>query len=85
MIILQYPHKDTTFDVTYNNGFVAYSFFYNGKPYGNKVKVPSRKAIDIIGASFLLATNAIETYENIRVREGNTEDRPEADDSDKSK
>jgi hypothetical protein len=85
MKILQFSHGEAMFDVTYNKGYVAYSFSYNGTPYGNKVKPQSRKMIDIIGASFLLASNAIQTYEDIRLREGTPEDGPTTDDSEEPK
>ena len=84
MNISQFTYKDVTIDVTFNNGFLAYTFAYNGKNYGVKLDVSGRKVLDITNVAFQLALNAIETYENIRLREGDTTDRPETGDSPKS-
>lgn len=81
MNISQFTYKDITFDVIYNNGFLAYTFQYLGKTYGIKLDVSGRKVLDIASVAFQLALNAIETYENIRLREGDTEARPAPDDS----
>lgn len=73
MTISQFTYKDATFDVTFNNGYIAYTFEHNGKRYGIKLKPASKKTIDVASAAFNLALNAIETYENIRLREGDSE------------
>jgi len=52
-------------DIFYNNGFIAYSFMKDGKSYGQKVKLPSKKVIDISASTFLLFENALETYESL--------------------
>lgn len=85
MKISQFTYKEVTFDVTFNNGFLAYTFNYLDKTYGIKLDVGGRKVLDIASVAFQLALNAIETYENIRLREGNTEDRPEIDNSEEPK
>lgn len=84
MNISQFTYKDVTIDVTFNNGFLAYTFMYDGKTYGVKLDVSGRKVLDITNVAFQLAINAIETYENIRLREGDTANRPEIGDSLKS-
>lgn len=55
--------KGKDIDLLYNNGALAYSFEHNGKAYGNKVELPSKKVMDIASAVFLLLTNALETSE----------------------
>jgi len=85
MNISQFTYKDVTFDVTFNNGFLAYTFNYLDKTYGIKLDVSGRKVLDISSVAFQLALNAIETYENIRLREGNTKARPKTKNSTKSK
>jgi hypothetical protein len=48
-------------DLLYKNGSLAYSFEHEGKPYGNKVVLTSRKVIDVASATLLLLINALET------------------------
>lgn len=65
-------------DVTFANGYLACSFIHKDKPYGQKMKVRSRKVMDVTNVAFLLLTNAIETYENLsQSTGGTTEERPE--------
>lgn len=52
-------------DILYNNGFLAYTFDFDGKPYGQKVKVKSRKVEDITAATFLLIENALSTHKKL--------------------
>ena len=85
MDIAQLTYKDVVFDVTVKNGYVAYVFQYNGESYGIKAKPATRSTMDIVATTFNLAINAIESYENIRLREGDTKDRPATDDTPKSK
>lgn len=74
-------HKINTFslegmdvDVLFQNGFLGYTFEFEGKPYGNKVKVKSKSVTDIVSATFLLFENALATYKKLnedkRIREG---------------
>ena len=81
MNISQFTYKDVTFDVTFNNGYLAYTFQYDGKTYGIKLDVSGRKVLDIASVAFQLAINAIDTYENIQLREGATEARPATSDN----
>lgn len=66
MDIYTFRYKDVDIDILYKNKAVAFTFEIDGKKYGNKVAVPSRKAQDIINASFLLFTNAAESIEAIK-------------------
>lgn len=52
-------------DITINNGFLAYVFMFEGKPYGQKVKLKSRSIMDIVSATFLLLENALSTYKKL--------------------
>jgi hypothetical protein len=52
-------------DLLYNNSFLAYTFEFEGKPYGLKVKVKSRKVEDITTATFLLIENALATHKKL--------------------
>jgi hypothetical protein len=63
MQISQFTFKDTDVDLTYLNGWIAYTFEKNGKTYGGKVKVETKKHMDIISYAFNLALNLLETYE----------------------
>lgn len=53
-------------EILYKNGFLAYSFEYKKKPYGQKVKVKSKSVMDITSATFLLIENAMETYKQLK-------------------
>lgn len=57
--------KGIDIDVLFNNGFLGYTFTYKGASYGQKVKVRSRKVVDITAATFLLIENALSTYEKL--------------------
>jgi hypothetical protein len=48
-------------DVLFENGKLAYTFTHNEKQYGNAVQLPSKKVADIVAASMVLFTNALET------------------------
>lgn len=52
-------------DILFQNGFLGYTFEFDGKPYGNKVKVKSKSVIDITNATFLLIENALSTYKKL--------------------
>lgn len=52
-------------DLLFKNGFLGYTFEYEGKHYGNKVKIKSRSVIDITSATFLLIDNALATYKKL--------------------
>ena len=65
MKISTFTFKGFDIDVTYNNGYVAYTFVHEGETYGGKVKPDSKKHIDLISASFNLFINVIETHQAI--------------------
>ena len=68
MNISQFTYKDITIDVTHNNGYLSYSFEYEGSPYGYKLKPQGKKTMDIVNATFLLIISAIDTYENLHTK-----------------
>ena len=65
MQISTFTYKGQDIEVTLMNGFLAYSFNYEGKDYGAKLKLPSKKTKDVVDHSFGLLLNAIETYEQL--------------------
>ncbi len=52
-------------ELYYNKGKLAYSFEFEGKPYGTKVTLPTRTVLDIASACLMLYTNAEETYKEL--------------------
>ena len=52
-------------EMLFQNGFLAYSFEFKGKTYGQKVKLKSRSVEDIASATFLLIENALSTYKKL--------------------
>lgn len=48
-------------DMTFQNGAIAYTFEKDGKNYGYKIDLPSKKVMDVVAATVLLLTNALET------------------------
>lgn len=52
-------------EMTFNNGFLAYSFTHDGQTYGQKIKVESRSVMSISALTFLLLENALETIKRI--------------------
>ncbi len=52
-------------ELYYQNGKLAYSFDYDGKPYGTKITPPSKSVLDIASACLVLFTNAQETYKEL--------------------
>lgn len=53
-------------DLLFENGKLAYTFQYDGKSYGNAVKIPSRSVDDIASACLVLFTNAVETNRELK-------------------
>lgn len=52
-------------EMLFQNGFLAYSFEFKGKTYGQKVKLKSRGVDDVASATFLLIENAISTLKEL--------------------
>ncbi len=52
-------------ELYYRKGQLAYSFDYNGEPYGTKITLPGRSVLDIATSCLILFTNAKETYEEL--------------------
>jgi hypothetical protein len=56
---------DLDIDLMFDNGKLAYSFTFDGKPYGNAVKIPSKKVVDIASTCLILFANAFETKKEL--------------------
>lgn len=52
-------------ELYYQKGQLAYSFDFEGKPYGTKVTLRSKSVLDIATACMVLFTNAQETYKEL--------------------
>lgn len=52
-------------ELYYQHGKIAYSFDFDGKPYGTKVTLPDRTVLSIATACLMLYTNAQETYKEL--------------------
>ena len=52
-------------ELYFQKGKLAYSFDYEGKPYGTKVTLPSRTVLDIATCCLMLFTNAQESYKEL--------------------
>lgn len=66
-IISVIPYKDIEINFMEEPGFVGYSFGFQGRNYGQKVPLDSKKRVDLINALGALIINAIESYENIKL------------------
>lgn len=63
--ISQIPYKGIDINFMEEKGFIGYSFGYQGRNYGQKVPVNTRKRAELIEAIGALFINAIESYENL--------------------
>jgi hypothetical protein len=63
--ISQIPYKDISINFMEEKGFIGYSFGFEGRNYGQKVPVNTRKRTELIEAIGALFINAIESYENL--------------------
>lgn len=52
-------------ELYYHKGQLAYSFEFEGKPYGTKVTLPTRTVLDIATCCLVLFTNAEETHSEL--------------------
>ncbi len=52
-------------ELYFQNGKLAYSFDFEGKPYGTKITLASKSILDIATASLILFTNAQETFNEL--------------------
>lgn len=52
-------------ELYFQNGKLAYSFEYEGKPYGTKITLPSKSVLDIATGCLMLFTNAQEVYKEL--------------------
>jgi hypothetical protein len=53
-------------DLTYRKGALAYTFNVNDNSYGYKIDLKKKGVMDVASATFLLLTNALETYEAVK-------------------
>ena len=65
MEIYSFEYKGQQIDITFRKGYLAYTFEKDGKPYGSKLKLPSRGVMDITACASLLIINAIESLEQL--------------------
>jgi hypothetical protein len=55
--------KGIDIEMLFRKGTLACTYTYEGKPFGNSIKLPSRKVEVVVAATFQLLTNALETIE----------------------
>lgn len=64
--ISQIKYKDLEINFLIDKGFVGYSFGFEGKNYGVKVPIKTKKRQELVDATATLFINAIESYENLK-------------------
>lgn len=69
-IISVIPYKEIEINFMEEPGFVGYSFGFEGRNYGQKVPLDSKKRLDLINAVGAILINAIESYENLKSNAG---------------
>lgn len=72
-IISQIPYKGTPLNFMVDKNFVGYSFELDGKPYGQKTELKTKKRDELVGALAALSINAVETFDHLKNGE-NTND-----------
>jgi len=65
MKINTFTLKGKDIEMIFNNGFLAYSFKHDDKPYSQKIKIESRSVMSISAVTFLLLENALATIEKL--------------------
>lgn len=65
MRVQTFTLKGIDVDVMYNKGSLAYIFKKEGKEYGNAVKLKDKSIESIVASTFLLLSNALETYDKL--------------------
>lgn len=60
-VISTVPVQNVPIEFLYDKGYIGYTINVNGSPYGSKVKLESKKVIDIISAVALIIGNALDT------------------------
>jgi len=58
-------YKDISIDFLEDNGAIGFTFQYEGRNYGNKVIIKTRKRKELVEATVALFINAISTYEEL--------------------
>jgi hypothetical protein len=87
-IISQIPYKGIDINILEEKEYVGYSFGFEGKNYGTKTLLQSKKRIHLIEAVMTLIISAIQSYENLSnkpARKGTTRNKPVSSNKRKSK
>lgn len=64
--ISQVKFKDIEINFLLDNGFLGYSFGFEGRNYGVKVPIKTKKQQELVDATAVLIINAIELYEKLK-------------------
>lgn len=64
--ISQTVFKGQEINFLLDKGFLGYSFGYDGRNYGLKVPIKTKKRQELVDATAVLFINAIETYEKLK-------------------
>lgn len=65
-IISQVKHEDTTINFMIKKQEVGYSFEFEGKSYGHKTELKSKKRDELVAVVAILTINALESYKAIK-------------------
>ena len=65
-IISQIPYKEIEINFMEETGAVGYSFGFEGRNYGNKIELKTKKRLELIEATGALIIQAISSYENLK-------------------
>lgn len=66
MKISTFTFRGVDIDLMFQKRKLAYTLEIDGKRYGNAVDVKSRKTEDLVNATFLLLTNAVDTLDDLK-------------------
>lgn len=69
MNISTFSLKGQDVHVTYHRGVLSYTFFHDEKKYGQSLKLTKKQPEEIINATFLLLTNALESIEALETND----------------
>lgn len=65
-IITQIRHGDLTINFMIQKNSVGYSFEHEGKSYGHKTALTTKKRDELVGVIAILTSNAISSYEALK-------------------
>lgn len=74
-----FTYKEKEISVLYDKKNLAYTFEQDGKTYGYKMELQSKKLTDIISVTWLLLQNAIESIEALAHDTNTTSERDTKD------